>query len=86
MLNHLLQKDEPGRSVAVIGSGPAGLAAADLLNKAGHTVILFEKDEKIGGLLRYGIPDFKLSKVTIDRRLQLMTDEGLLIKTNTVIG
>jgi glutamate synthase (NADPH/NADH) small chain len=79
-------KRRTGRSVAVIGSGPAGLAAADLLNKAGHTVILFEKDEKIGGLLRYGIPDFKLSKVTIDRRLQLMTDEGLLIKTNTVIG
>jgi glutamate synthase (NADPH/NADH) small chain len=75
-----------GRSVAVIGSGPAGMAAADLLNKAGHTVTLFEKEEKIGGLLRYGIPDFKLSKVTIDRRLQLMTDEGLLIKTNIMIG
>jgi glutamate synthase (NADPH) small chain len=75
-----------GKTVAVIGSGPAGLAAADLLNKAGHNVTLFEKDEKIGGLLRYGIPDFKLSKVTIDRRLHLMTGEGLQVKTNTLIG
>jgi glutamate synthase (NADPH/NADH) small chain len=75
-----------GRSVAMIGSGPAGMAAADLLNKAGHTVTLFEKEEKVGGLLRYGIPDFKLSKVTVDRRIQLMADEGLLIKTNTMVG
>jgi glutamate synthase (NADPH) small chain len=75
-----------GKTVAVIGSGPAGLAAADLLNKAGHTVTVYEKDEKVGGLLRFGIPDFKLSKVTIDRRIKLMTDEGLLIKTNTLVG
>jgi glutamate synthase (NADPH) small chain len=75
-----------GKTVAVIGSGPAGLAAADLLNKAGHTVTVYEKDEKVGGLLRFGIPDFKLSKVTIDRRIKIMTDEGLLIKTNTLVG
>jgi glutamate synthase (NADPH/NADH) small chain len=79
-------KKRTGKSIAVIGSGPAGMAAADLLNKAGHTVTLFEKDEKVGGLLRYGIPDFKLSKVTIDRRIRLMTEEGLQIRTGTTIG
>ncbi len=75
-----------GKTVAVVGSGPAGMAAADLLNKAGHTVTLFEKDEKAGGLLRYGIPDFKLNKCTIDRRLRLMEEEGLTIKTGMEIG
>ena len=55
-------KIRTGKKVAVIGSGPAGMAAADQLNKAGHSVTLFEKDEKVGGLLRYGIPDFKLNK------------------------
>lgn len=75
-----------GKRVAVIGSGPAGLAAADLLNKAGHSVTLFEKDEKAGGLLRFGIPDFKLSKSVIDRRLNLMIQEGLIIKTGITIG
>jgi glutamate synthase (NADPH) small chain len=75
-----------GRSVAVIGSGPAGMAAADQLNKAGHTVTLFEKDEKAGGLLRYGIPDFKLNKCTIDRRLHIMEEEGVTISTGVEIG
>ena len=75
-----------GKTVAVIGSGPAGMAAADLLNKAGHSVTLFEKDEYAGGLLRFGIPDFKLSKATIDRRLDLMVSEGLVIKTGVTIG
>ncbi len=79
-------KVRTGKNVAVIGSGPAGLAAADLLNKAGHLVTLFEKDEKAGGLLRYGIPDFKLSKTTIDRRLNLMIKEGLVIKTGITVG
>ncbi len=75
-----------GKTVAVIGSGPAGMAAADLLNKAGHTVTLFEKDERAGGLMRFGIPDFKLSKSVIDRRLGLMIKEGLILRTSTNIG
>src|SRR5512136_348626 len=75
-----------GKTVAVIGSGPAGLASADLLNKAGHTVTLFEKDEKPGGLLRFGIPDFKLSKAVIDRRVNLMLKEGLILKTGFEVG
>lgn len=75
-----------GKKVAVIGSGPAGMAAADLLNKAGHTVTLFEKDDRAGGLLRYGIPDFKLGKTVIDRRLNLLTQEGLIIKTGVNVG
>jgi len=79
-------KYRTSKTVAVIGSGPAGMAAADLLNKAGHTVTLFEKDEKAGGLLRFGIPDFKLSKSTIDRRLNLMMQEGLIVKTGVTIG
>lgn len=79
-------KTRTGKKVAVIGSGPAGLAAADLLNRSGHEVTLFEKNEKVGGLLRYGIPDFKLSKTTIDRRLNLMIAEGLQVKCSTEIG
>ncbi|MGB8489486.1 MAG: glutamate synthase subunit beta [Bacteroidales bacterium] len=75
-----------GKKVAVIGSGPAGLAASDLLNKSGHTVTLFEKDEKPGGLLRFGIPDFKLSKATIDRRVDLLVREGLNVVTGTQVG
>ena len=79
-------KIRTGKKVAIIGSGPAGMAASDLLNKAGHLVTLFEKDEKAGGLLRYGIPDFKLSKTTIDRRLNLMVEEGLIIRTGVTVG
>lgn len=79
-------KTRTGKKVAVIGSGPAGMAAADLLNKSGHYVTLFEKDEKAGGLLRFGIPDFKLSKATVDRRLNLMIQEGVVIKTGITIG
>ena len=79
-------KERTGKKVAVIGSGPAGMAAADQLNKAGHTVTLFEKDEKIGGLLRYGIPDFKLNKRTIDRRLNVMQAEGIIVKTGVDVG
>ncbi len=79
-------KVKTGRKVAVIGSGPAGMAAADQLNRAGHQVTLFEKDEKIGGLLRFGIPDFKLNKRTIDRRLKVMLAEGLEIRTRVEVG
>jgi glutamate synthase (NADPH/NADH) small chain len=79
-------KTRSGRKVAVIGSGPAGMAAADQLNRAGHTVTLFEKDEKIGGLLRFGIPDFKLNKRTIDRRLEIMVAEGLQVRTGVEVG
>lgn len=79
-------KVRTGKKVAVIGSGPAGMACADLLNKAGHTVTLFEKDDAVGGLLRYGIPDFKLNKIFVDRRVNLMIDEGLIVRTNTEVG
>jgi glutamate synthase (NADPH) small chain len=82
----LIPKVRTGKKVAVIGSGPAGLAAADQLNQAGHYVTLFEKDDKAGGLLRYGIPDFKLSKAVIDRRLNVMIQEGLVIRTGITIG
>jgi glutamate synthase (NADPH/NADH) small chain len=85
-LKPLPPKNRTGKKVAVIGSGPAGLAAADILNKSGHYVTVFEKNDKPGGLLRYGIPDFKLSKTTIDRRLKLMIEEGLEIRTGTEIG
>lgn len=79
-------KSRTGKKVAVIGSGPAGMATADLLNKSGHHVTLFERADKPGGLLRYGIPDFKLGKSTIDRRLEIMVKEGLIIKTGIEIG
>ena len=75
-----------GKKVAVVGSGPAGLAAAAQLNKAGHTVIVFERADRIGGLLRYGIPDFKLEKQIIDRRLEIMQAEGITFKTNVNVG
>jgi len=75
-----------GKNVAVIGSGPAGLAAAAQLNKAGHTVTVYERDDLPGGLLRYGIPDFKLEKTVIDRRLQVMEEEGIKFICNTDVG
>ena len=75
-----------GKKVAVIGSGPAGMSAADVLNQAGHTVTVFEQDDAIGGLLRYGIPDFKLNKTVIDRRLDLFVTEGIDFRTNTTVG
>ena len=79
-------KERTGKTVAVIGSGPAGLAAAQQLNRAGHLVTIFERDDAIGGLLRYGIPNFKLDKSIIDRRLQILKEEGIIFKTNTNIG
>ncbi|MCZ6462829.1 MAG: glutamate synthase subunit beta [Proteobacteria bacterium] len=75
-----------GRSVAVVGSGPAGLSAAQQLTRAGHTVTLFEKNDRIGGLLRYGIPEFKLEKWIIDRRLDQMRQEGVSFQTGVHVG
>jgi len=75
-----------GRSVAVVGSGPAGMAAAQQLSRAGHTVTLFEKNDRIGGLLRYGIPDFKLEKWLIDRRMEQMREEGVQFQPGVHVG
>jgi glutamate synthase (NADPH/NADH) small chain len=75
-----------GKKVAVVGSGPAGLAAADQLNKAGHWVTVLERDDRIGGLLRYGIPEFKMEKAVLDRRLKIMEQEGVKFQTNANVG
>ena len=75
-----------GKKVAVIGSGPAGLAAAVQLNAAGHLVTVFERDDAPGGLLRYGIPDFKLEKWVVERRVQLMETEGITFRCNANVG
>ncbi len=75
-----------GKKVAVVGSGPSGLAAAAQLNQAGHSVTVFERADEIGGLLRYGIPDFKLEKWVIERRVKLMEEEGITFRTNANVG
>jgi len=75
-----------GKKVAVIGSGPAGMAAAAQLSKAGHSVTVYERDDRPGGLLRYGIPDFKLEKWIIDRRIQVMEEEGVVFECNVEVG
>ncbi|MGB0487183.1 MAG: glutamate synthase subunit beta [Flavobacteriaceae bacterium] len=79
-------KIRTGKKIAVVGSGPAGLAAAQQLNKVGHEVHVFERDSKIGGLLRYGIPDFKMEKHVIDRRLSILEEEGIKFYTETEVG
>ena len=75
-----------GKKVAVVGSGPAGMAAAQQLARAGHDVTLFEKNDRVGGLLRYGIPDFKMEKTHIDRRVEQLTAEGVTIRTGVLVG
>jgi glutamate synthase (NADPH/NADH) small chain len=75
-----------GKSIAVVGSGPAGLAAAAQLNAAGHSVVVYERQDKLGGLLRYGIPDFKLDKAIIDRRLEVLQAEGIEFVTGVQVG
>ncbi len=75
-----------GKKIAIVGSGPAGLAAAAQLNYAGHTVTVFERDDEPGGLLRYGIPDFKLEKWVVERRIKIMEEEGVAFKCNTNVG
>jgi len=82
----ILPKKRTGKKIAIIGSGPAGLAAAQQLNKAGHSVEVFERDAKVGGLLRYGIPDFKMEKHVIDRRIDILKKEGIIFKTNLEVG
>ncbi|MBW7857735.1 MAG: glutamate synthase subunit beta [Leptonema sp. (in: Bacteria)] len=81
-----LPKIRTGKRVAVVGSGPAGMAASQQLTRMGHSVTLFEKNEKIGGIIRFGIPDFKFEKWQIDRRLKQMIAEGLTIRTGVTIG
>jgi len=79
-------KKRSGKTVAVIGSGPSGLAAAQQLNRAGHRVTVYEKSDRVGGLLRYGIPDFKFEKHMLDRRIELMMAEGIVFTTKTNVG
>lgn len=81
-----IPKSRTGKNVAVIGAGPAGMAAADQLNQAGHTVTVFERDAQPGGLLRYGVPDFKLEKWVVERRITLMEAEGISFQCNTEVG
>jgi len=81
-----LARVKTGKRVAVVGSGPAGLAASQQLARAGHDVTLFEKNDRVGGLLRYGIPDFKMEKSHIDRRAEQLKAEGVTIKTSTLVG
>ena len=77
---------ETGRKVAIVGSGPAGLAAAQQLRRAGHRVTVFERDDRIGGLLRYGIPEFKMEKNVLDRRLEQLRAEGIEFRVNANVG
>ncbi|PQJ81066.1 glutamate synthase subunit beta [Polaribacter glomeratus] len=81
-----LPKRRTDKTIAVIGSGPSGLAAAQQLNRAGHTVTVFERDDEVGGLLRYGIPNFKMEKGIIDRRIAILKAEGIIFKTNVNVG
>jgi len=81
-----IPKKRTGKKIALVGSGPAGLACADQLNQAGHNVVVFEKDDRIGGILRYGIPDFKLEKNILDRRSKILGKEGIKFITSVNVG
>ena len=82
----MVPENRTKKKIAIIGSGPAGLSAAQQLNRAGHFVTVYERDNKIGGLLRYGIPDFKMEKNIIDRRLKILIEEGIKFKCNIEVG
>tara|TARA_B110000003_G_scaffold203246_1_gene201969 strand:- start:298 stop:1758 length:1461 start_codon:yes stop_codon:yes gene_type:complete len=82
----IIPENRTGKKIAIIGSGPAGLSAAQQLNRAGHFITVYERDNKIGGLLRYGIPDFKMEKNIIDRRLKVLIEEGIKFKCNIEVG
>jgi glutamate synthase (NADPH) small chain len=82
----LIPNNRTGKTIAVVGSGPAGLATAQQLNRAGHNVTVLERDDAIGGLLRYGIPNFKLEKEIIDRRIAILKEEGIIFNTNINVG
>ena len=86
LVQEVIPSVRTGKKVAIIGSGPAGLAAAQLLNKRGHSVTVFERNDRVGGLLRYGIPNMKLDKRTIDRRVALMEAAGVSFQTNVNVG
>ena len=79
-------KVRSGKKVAIVGSGPSGRAAADMLNRRGHSVTVFEREDKIGGLLRYGIPNMKLEKQFIDRKIAIMEEEGIRFVIGCNIG
>lgn len=86
LIKPVINFDKTGKKVAIIGSGPSGMAAAQQLARAGHSVIVYEKDTRIGGLLRYGIPDYKLNKAKIHRRIEQMEAEGVVFETEVEIG
>jgi len=83
---HQIPEVRTGKRVAIVGSGPSGLAASQQLNRAGHFVTVFERNDRVGGLLQYGIPTMKLSKEVVKRRVDLMADEGIEFRTNIHVG